>query len=68
MFSIFLKKTGFRKVTDRFIKQGIKLTPNKIYTDKILTDVKTDIPLEPYIEKEKPRKSKLDIPDGTYIH
>ena len=61
MFSIFLKKTWFRKVTDRFVKQG-----NQVKPKKILTDSKTRIPPYPYIEK--PRKSKLDIPDGTYIH
>ena len=61
MFSKFLKKTGFRKVTDRFIKQG-----NKVKPKKILTDSKTSVTSYPYIEK--PRKSKLDIPDGTYIH
>lgn len=53
MFSIFLKKTGFRKVTDRFIKQG-----NQVKPKKILTDSKTRMPPYPYIEK--PRKSKFN--------
>jgi len=61
MFSIFLKKTGFRKVTDRFIKQS-----NKVKPKKILTDIKTRVTPYPYIEKH--RKSKLEIPKGTYIH
>ena len=61
MFPIFLKKTGFRKVTDRFIKQG-----NQVKPKKILTDNKTSVTSYPYIEKY--RKSKVDISDGTYIH
>ena len=63
MFTRFLKKTSFRRITNRLIKQSNQENPKKV-----LPDIKTCIPLEPYIEKEKPRKSKLDIPDGTYIH
>ena len=64
MFTRFLKKTSFRRITNRLIKQSNQENPKKS-----LPDIKTRLPLYPYIEK--PKKiiiSKLDIPDGTYIH
>ena len=60
MFTRFLKKTSFRRITNRLIKQS-----NQEKTKKALPDIKTRLP--PYIEKQT-KISKLDIPDGTYIH
>lgn len=62
MFTRFLKKTSFRRITNRLIKQS-----NQENTKKSLPDIKTRLPPYPYIEKQK-NISKLDIPDGTYIH
>ena len=60
MFTRFLKKTSFRRITNRLIKQSNQENPKKV-----LPDIKTKLP--PYIEKQT-KISKLDIPDGTYIH
>tara|TARA_B110000908_G_C10069456_1_gene364404 strand:- start:303 stop:485 length:183 start_codon:yes stop_codon:yes gene_type:complete len=60
MFTRFLKKTSFRRLTNRLIKQSNQEKPKKP-----LHDIKTRLP--PYIEKQT-KISKLDIPDGTYIH
>jgi hypothetical protein len=59
MFTRFLKKTSFRRITNRLIKQSNQENPKKS-----LPDIKTRLPPYPYIEK--PKKiiiSKLDIPD-----
>jgi len=55
MFARFLKKTSFRRITSRLIKQS-----NQENTKKSLPDIKTRLPS--YIEKPK-NISKLDIPD-----
>ncbi len=57
MVSRLLKKTGFRRITQRFIKQS-----NQVKHLKVLVDIKSHIP--PYTEKRK--TSKLIFP--TDIH
>ena len=46
MFTRFLKKTSFRRITNRLIKQSNQEKPKKS-----LPDIKTR--LQPYIEKPK---------------
>ena len=48
MFARFFKKSSFRRITSRLIKQS-----NQENTKKSLPDIKTRLPPYPYIEKPK---------------